>query len=231
MSYRYAPYLLGLLLLFLGSPQSAAAQQVPIEPAVYTLLFESDWQVATHPHENFPTNAHFSSLIGATHTLSTTLWQPNALASVGIEQMAESGGTGALQAEIEALGHARLTTIRAAGLSDTPGAVHIPAVMVDADHPAVTLVTMIAPSPDWFVGVHGLSLLGEDGRWLEELVVTLYPYDAGTDDGMDYSAANAEAMPHQPIRLLTGVAPFSPAPIGTLTFRRQRHCYLPIIRH
>ena len=29
------------------------------------------------------------------------------------------------------------------------------AVTVTADHPRITLLSMIAPSPDWFVGVFG----------------------------------------------------------------------------
>jgi serine/threonine protein kinase len=36
----------------------------------------------------------------------------------------------------------------------------------------VTLVSMVAPSPDWFVGVGGLPLL-QDGQWVDELVVPL----------------------------------------------------------
>ena len=36
---------------------------------------------------------------------------------------------------------------------------------VTTDHPLVTLITMIAPSPDWFVGVHGESLLDAGGQW------------------------------------------------------------------
>ena len=79
---------------------------------------------------------------------------------------------------------------------------------------------MIAPSPDWFVGVSGRSLQDESGEWLEELEVTLYPYDAGTDDGATYTSANADSSPQQPIRGIRGEAPFSDAPIGTFTFTR-----------
>jgi hypothetical protein len=35
--------------------------------------------------------------------------------------------------------------------------------VVDRTHPLVTLTAMIAPSPDWFVGVRGLPLI-EQGR-------------------------------------------------------------------
>jgi hypothetical protein len=77
--------------------------------------------------------------------------------------------------------------------------------------------------------VHGLSLLDQEGEWINEVVIPLYPYDAGTDDGNDYTAPDAEPASHQPIRLLTGRAPFSAEPLGTLTFTRQQQRYLPLI--
>ena len=36
---------------------------------------------------------------------------------------------------------------------------------------------MVAPSPDWFVGVSALSLLAEDGTWKEREEVALRVYD------------------------------------------------------
>ena len=43
---------------------------------------------------------------------------------------------------------------------------------IEKGHPLVTLVTMIAPSPDWFVGVAGLDLQA-GGEWAPEVVVDL----------------------------------------------------------
>lgn len=42
------------------------------------------------------------------------------------------------------------------------------------------------PSPDWVVGVNGLNLCLKNCSWIENLVVDLYPYDAGTDSGITY---------------------------------------------
>ena len=53
--------------------------------------------------------------------------------------------------------------------------------------PQVTLTTMIAPSHDWFVGVSGLPLLNASGRWLRSHEVDLFPWDAGTEEGDDFS--------------------------------------------
>ncbi len=204
----------------------------PRSQATYTVVFQSTWSDETHPHDDFPASAHFSPLIGAMHTITSSLWTPATLASAGMEQMAETGGTTQLRAEIVALGEAAQQTIRGPRLGSATGTVTITALTVERTHPAVTLVTMIAPSPDWFVGVHSLSLLDGAGNWRDEVTMTLYPYDAGTDDGTDYTDPDVEPQNHQPITALTGTYPFSDASIGTLTFIRQPEqlIYLPAVR-
>ena len=69
---------------------------------------------------------------------------------------------------------------------------------VSLEYDQVTFVTMIAPSPDWFIGVSGLSLL-ENGDWAQRIDVELFAYDAGTDDGRRYTSANKPLSPRQPI--------------------------------
>ncbi len=77
----------------------------------------------------------------------------------------------------------------------------------------------IAPSPDWFVGTHGESLL-VDGQWVDELVVQLLPYDSGTDSGATFMSPDSNTNPAEPIALLT-IAPLDKGvPLGTFTFTR-----------
>lgn len=222
--------LLAILLCSLGLALPTAARAQPAaDIATYTVTFTSTWADVTHPHSSFPANAHFSSLIGATHHLSATFWLSGTLASPGIEQMAETGGTSSLRAEINAAAPHVGTMLVGPGLGQSPGQVTIPAFTVSRSRPLVTLVTMIAPSPDWFVGVHGLALLDEQNEWHDEIIVTLYPYDAGTDDGLDYTSTDVAPPIPQPIRRVSGVAPFSLAPMGTFTFTRVNRLYLPLI--
>ena len=192
----------------------------PSDSAVYSVVFNATWSAATHPTD-YPRGAHFSPLIGAVHDDGVRFWASGQTATHGIESMAETGGTSTLRSEIRAQipAHA-LSVIAGPGLGTSPARTTIPRIVVQLDYPLVTLVTMIAPSPDWFVGVSGLSLMDEFGQWVEELQVTLYPYDSGTDDGTTYTSANADSSPRQPIRSLRGEAPFSNAPIGTFTFTR-----------
>lgn len=199
----------------------AAAGEVPppSDTAVYRIVFNATWSATTHPTD-FPPGPHFSPLIGAVHNDSVSFWASGETASPGIEQMAETGGTSNLTREIRAHvpGNA-LSVLNGRGIG-SPASTTIEGVHVSLEHPLITLVTMIAPSPDWFVGVAGQSLQDEFGQWVGELEVVLYPYDSGTDDGVSYRSANADSSPKQPIKGLKGVSPFSDEPIGTYTFTR-----------
>jgi hypothetical protein len=105
---------------------------------------------------------------------------------------------------------------------NSPGAMGIAEVELIADHPCVTLVMMIAPSPDWFVGIDGEPMLDKNGQWVPTRTLILYPYDAGTDRGTDYISADDDTDPTKPIVSLRGQVPFSDEPIGTFTLRALR---------
>lgn len=62
-------------------------------------------------------------------------------------------------------------------------------VEVDEAHPMVSLVTMIAPSPDWFTGIAHVQLR-VNGAWIAETTLPLLAWDAGTDSGATYEAAD-----------------------------------------
>ena len=58
---------------------------------------------------------------------------------------------------------------------------------------------MLAPSPDWFVGVDSHELC-ENGRWREAWhIITLLPYDSGTDSGSQFIGRDQETVPPMPI--------------------------------
>jgi len=80
---------------------------------------------------------------------------------------------------------------------------------------------MLAPSPDWFVGVHGLSLL-DNGGWIESQTVSLDVYDAGTDDGVDFNSADIDNQNGTITRITDGPLSNngSVAPVGTFRFER-----------
>ena len=78
---------------------------------------------------------------------------------------------------------------------------------------------MIAPSPDWFVGVSRLSLY--DNGWRNR-VVELYPYDAGTEEGSGWSLANAATVPQGVITSIRNTGRFRDNPIARLSFTSEQ---------
>lgn len=179
----------------------------------YRARVTGTWSAESHPQE-FPPGAHFSPPVGGTHDAEAVFWATGSLASPGIELMAEVGGTATLGDEIlaeAALGHAYPEVILAAGLGSTGfSATNFRAT---PSFSKLTLVTMIAPSPDWFSGVSALDLLVA-GRWQDGIVLDLRPYDAGTDSGSTFTSINADTVPAEPISAIVtpplamgGIAP------------------------
>lgn len=69
--------------------------------ATYEVTFDVSWSAATHP-VMFPSNAHFSGLVGGTHSPAVQFWTPGTLASLGIKRMAEWGQQTTLAGEVQA---------------------------------------------------------------------------------------------------------------------------------
>ena len=55
---------------------------------------------------------------------------------------------------------------------------------------------MLGPSPDWFVGVHDISMVDASGNWYQSIECRLFGYDAGTDNGTTFSLSNTATSPH-----------------------------------
>ena len=202
------------LLLIVGQAAIAHAQS-----ATYQVTFEGKWTTTATP-DGVPSGAHFSPLIGAVHNDQVTFWSSGGTASAGIESMAEIGGTSTLKAEINNAKPDALSVIEQA----IPFGGTVAATVdftVTATYPRVTLVTMVAPSPDWFVGVAGLSLLDAQGDWLASKTVELFPYDAGTEEGTEFSPINPATSPQGTITSIKGIGKFSNEPVATLTFTLQ----------
>ena len=194
--------------------------------AVYTITFQGAWTTAATP-DGVPGGAHFSRLIGAVHNAGVTILRSGEAASAGIEAMAEVGRTSALRREVTGAGADARSVIQGGTTSVGPTALQTLTVTLTTDHPRVTLVTMIAPSPDWFVGVSGLSLLDAGGDWVNALQVDLYPWDAGTENGGGFSRSNPATSPQGVITSIRSTGKFSTEPIATLTFTRESVNFVP----
>jgi hypothetical protein len=195
----------------------------PAAVARYLVTFNSTWSRDTHP-DDWPDDAHYSGLIGGTHNNTVQFWQDGQMASPGIQAMAEQGRKTPLDTEVMSAITAGTAQHLLSGdaLSDSPGVVTLE-FDIGVDFPLVTLVTMVAPSPDWFVGVSALSLL-VDGQWADERRVEVFPWDAGTDSGETYESDNQKTLPPVAIHRLLGrpvASGGTVASFGTFTFTRR----------
>ena len=212
------------------APEAMSAS-VPVAPvsATYRVTFETSWTQSAFPTQ-FPPGRHFSGLVGATHNDGVSLWDEGKLATLGIQNMAELGDKTQLLAEVNRAiqaGQAQYPLSGGGiGFADNR-------VMLDFEitqtHPRVSLVSMVAPSPTWFVGVSQLPLFNNQ-QWVDELTIPLEVYDAGTDSGLSFASPDSARNPHIPIGLLSsaatdtdfnrGVHRNGGAYIGTFSFKR-----------
>ena len=98
---------------------------------------------------------------------------------------------------------------------DAPGEDTV-SVLLSTTAPYVSVVSMIAPSPDWFIAAHNVTLF-ENGNWVERLSVPAVLYDAGTDSGTTFTAEDSDTDPAEAI---TRLADAPTLPIATFEFMR-----------
>lgn len=164
------------------------------ESAQYRVTVVLEWSPTTHP-ATLPPGWHSSPAVLAAHAAPGDVVPIGGTAPPGIESMAETGQTSLLLDELAAN--------PATGEVDTGQRVDgagsdVLEVGASQSTRLVSLVTMLAPSPDWFVGVVDVPLF-EDAAWIERVELDLTPWDAGTDSGAEFTSDNADTQPRQAI--------------------------------
>ncbi|MXZ13867.1 MAG: hypothetical protein F4Y78_07705, partial [Candidatus Dadabacteria bacterium] len=205
---------MGFLLLaaiILGAQVELAHAQTT---ATYTVTFKGNWNTSSTPG-GVVGGAHFTTLIGAVHNSSVTFWTSGGTATAGVELVAEIGGTSIFKSEITAAGANVKSTVDQSGTSATGTRTF--EVTFSRTHPLLTLLSMIGPSPDWFVGVSSLSML-DGSNWRSSRTVDLFPYDAGTEDGTEFQLGNPETDPQETITSIKGTGKFSNVRMARLSF-------------
>ena len=205
-----------------GSGSAFAQDVVSGETAEYELKFEGRWVSPA----SLPGNAHFTQVIGATHNSAGSIFTVGQQASVGVERVAELGSTSSLISEIN-LGTAAGnidTAIFSVDTFITPVEVDTFSFVANESHSLFSILTMIAPSSDWFVGVSDLDLLDANGQWRDQIVLDLNSYDAGTENGTGFSLNNPATNPQGVITDLDTAEPngvlFGVGSLARLTLTR-----------
>src|SRR3989449_666162 len=205
------------------APAAPPPGAMPTAAAEYTVIIKSTWTKKTHPFE-YPSGAHFSGMIGASHNAKYSIFAVGRRPTPGLERLSEEGKHSPLDTEIRAAidqGNA-LMLFESGGLKNWKDSM-VATVRVDPAHPLVSVVNMIAPSPDWFTGASSVNL-AENGAWISRRTVTLYAYDSGGDDGTTYNARDKDTNPKKPTtRAATRhfVLHGRVKPVATVTFVRK----------
>ena len=208
-----------LLFLFAASLMTTLQSQ---SIATYDIVFTSTWNAAQHTNGmdmSLPGTAHWSKLVGVNHNSDVDFFEFGQMASSGVEMIAESGAntifeTVDVQNAIDALDAEQY--IDGPPLATATGTMTISGIEVSADFPLLTLLTMVAPSPDWYVGLDGLDLMNGDGSWKNSIMIPMtFVYDAGTDTGSNYGSGNVDSnLPISIFNMANTIEPFNGNDIG-----------------
>jgi len=116
--------------------------------------------------------------------------------------MAETGAIATLDSEIDKMimNKSALNKILASNLSSGQGEIKF-TISISKEYSYICLVSMIAPSPDWFISVHHANLVVDDD-FVDSMEVNLKVYDAGTDSGSEFTSENTITFPREKIYLL-----------------------------
>lgn len=211
-----------------GPPSEEKSTDPTLADATYTVVFVPGWNPESHPDSYPITHAKkglLTPMIGATHDDDYRLFTEGRKPSPGLEMLSEMGKHNPLDDEIR-------TAISAGNVGSlielskgSAGPVHAPvsySFAVTEQFSNVSLVGMIAPSPDWFYGVSAVKLFN-DGAWVPSIVVEAYAWDSGGDAGTTYLADDRDLESKQTTRP-SDASYFAPngnkAPVGYFIFKR-----------
>jgi hypothetical protein len=179
-----------------------AAPAPAADMAHFRVTLRNHWTAADFP-TRFPATAHLTGVVGATHGPGVDFWAPGRLASLGVKDVAERGRKTALLEEVASAISAGTAEFVLSGEGVALGVPEVTLLFTASTrYPRVTLISMLGPSPDWFTGVGGVSLL-QGGQWLSRLELPLRVYDAGTDDGATFLSIDAPSNPRTPVQPLS----------------------------
>lgn len=77
---------------------------------------------------------------------------------------------------------------------------HLPPVNVTFEHPFLSSMVKMTPSPDWFVGFSDFRTISYDTEtFFNRFVIQSYVWDSGTDGGQSYTALDRDLDPQVPV--------------------------------
>lgn len=170
--------------------------------ATYKVTFVPTFTPETHSYHyraKEPRPTHFSPLIGATYKKGYYIYKKGTRPTSGLELLSEHGRGDGLQTEMDTAKKKGLVYSVFTSPNDNYGPVPKSVEMtfkMSQKFPLVSVVGMIAPSPDWFMGVSNVRLYRKN-HWESSKTVKAYAYDSGGDAGKDYTSPDKDLNPKQ----------------------------------
>ena len=174
-------------------------------PVTYQITVTGMWQTGSHPNGPtsgaLPGGAHFTSMATMIHDDTISFWESGGMATTGIENVAELGSTSALQQEATNAG----TQVSSFAINPAPSlsGMRMYSIEATSTHSLLSMISMIAPSPDWFIGLSSVELTDAEGKWYRCLNSNLVGYDAGTEDATAFTLGGTARNPHENIHRLS----------------------------
>ncbi|PCK04556.1 MAG: hypothetical protein COA42_19050 [Alteromonadaceae bacterium] len=144
--------------------------------------------------DNVTTGAYFTPFLVAAHSDSVSLFDTGAAASANLQAMAEGGNISGLLNDVQSTG-GRVVANPAGGLL-APGASAVANLgALNPELTEISIVAMLLPSNDGFVGLNSLTLPTENGTYTYSLNV----YDAGTEANDEIRGSGAPGVAGMPV--------------------------------
>lgn len=202
---------IAVMLILSSCTTNMSAEEISIEcdntilqnPVTYHLTVTGRWNTTNFDRSLVPGNAHFSPIVIFTHTSDTAIFRTGEKASSGLEQLAELGHTTIKNITRDnnaiACSYVDAKNLPPSGESRFE-------IQVNTTFTHVTILSMIAPSSDWFVAT--TLPLYDTFTFVNEGEENFLNYDAGTEqDEIPFSLGNAAEPVQKNITKLT--TPFS----------------------
>lgn len=126
----------------------------------------------------------FSPMTAVTHSPRVSLLTVRGFASSPVEEVCETGSNANLIATANASG--MVSTVVSAEGPVMSGGNYTIEVTATCAYPYLTVLSMIAPSPDWIVQISNMPLM-KYGKFIHKRAGYLIAYDCGTDSGRDFT--------------------------------------------
>lgn len=181
--------------------------------------------------EEIPDNGLvFSPLSGVSHSGRVSFFTVRGFANKETEAIAETGDNGPFLSLARSLQEQNrgVKTVVGAGGPTMPGMNTSLLLEVDCKHSFVSMLGMIAPSPDWIVQINNRNLYDTDKKkFISFAWGNLIAYDAGVDDGRDFTPP-LETSLDLPTEPQQNIAPlvedetdrFDGRPVGIYTIKK-----------